>query len=199
MSTRKEDSNINNKIDINFLGQYYHPINTSIKSNLDSSNHSISLKKRKKKIKVIDNFSHSDKMYKKSLIQKNTRNISNSEVFVKVFSNSYNKSSRGENTTMSTIDEKINQSNGEDEIVKLNKIKELMNCFLCNKNAILPKMCPNCRKIACQECLAKWFIIDKNNKCFICHNEENYNNMIGIPIISNISIILNKLKNIIFI
>jgi hypothetical protein len=96
----------------------------------------------------------------------------------------------GKNTIKSTIDEKINQSNGVDEIVKLSKIKELMICFLCNKNAVLPKICPNCRKIACKECLKKWFIVDKNNKCFYCDHEENYNNMIGIPIISNISIIL---------
>jgi hypothetical protein len=124
---------------------------------------------------------------------------SNSEYLIKTYSNSFNKSILGKNTIKSKIDEKVNQSNGVDEIVKLSKIKELMICFLCNKNAVLPKICPSCRKIACKECLKKWFIVDKNNKCFYCGHEENYNNMIGIPIISNISIILNQLKSIIFI
>ena len=95
---------------------------------------------------------------------------------------------------MSTIDDRINQSVAEDEKIKINKIKELMICFLCNKNSILPKLCPNCRKISCQECLKKWYLTEKNNKCFYCKNEENYINMVSIPIISNISIILNKIN-----
>ena len=194
MSTRNEETIPNQKINLSLLGQYYHPINANIQSYLESSISSISFIS-KKKIKLVDNISCSNKMSKKSLIDKNTRNISNSESVIKKCSNSYNISSRGENTTMSTIDDRINQSLAEDEKIKINKIKELMICFLCNKNSILPKLCPNCRKIACQECLKKWYLTEKNNKCFYCKNEENYSNMVGIPIISNISIILNKINS----
>ena len=193
MSTRNEETIHNQKINVGLLGQYYHPINTNIQSYLESSMCSISFI-NKKKIKLSDNISCSNKMSKKSLIDKNTRNISNSESVIKKCSNSYNISSRGENTTMSTIDDRINQSVAEDEKIKINKIKELMICFLCNKNSILPKLCPNCRKIACQECLKKWYLAEKNSKCFYCKNEENYSNMVDIPIISNISIILNKIN-----
>ena len=94
MSIRKEDPNINKKKNISFLGQYYQPPNSNIKSYLESSNHSKSLKNRKK-IKVIGNFSHSNEICEKSLIHNNTRNTSNSEYLIKTYSNSFNKSIRG--------------------------------------------------------------------------------------------------------
>ena len=94
MSTRNEETIHNQKINVSLLGQYYHPINTNIQSYLESSISSISFI-NKKKIKLVDNISCSNKMSKKSLIDKKTRNISNSESIIKKCSNSYNISSRG--------------------------------------------------------------------------------------------------------
>ena len=198
MSTRV----VNNerKIDLANLGQFYRPITfynycpaqTSFENNDLSQNNP-------KVMKKIENISCSPNIINNSnTIKVKFENMSNriNESFGKKNSNnSYNISrndNMNENTTISTKDDKIINSSIEEK-TKMSKIKELMTCFLCHEKVIHPKICPNCFKIACEECLKKWFINKNNNKCFFCHKNITLEKMIFIPVINNISNILNKI------
>ena len=198
MSTRV----VNNerKIDLANLGQFYRPITfynycpaqTSFENNDLSQNNP-------KVMKKIENISCSPNIINNSkTIKVKFENMSNriNESFGKKNSNnSYNISrndNMNENTTISTKDDKIINSSIEEK-TKMSKIKELMTCFLCHEKLIHPKICPNCFKIACEECLKKWFINKNNNKCFFCHKNITLEKMIFIPVINNISNILNKI------
>jgi len=189
------------KIDLAILGQFYSPINfdnycqsqTSFETNDISQNNP-------KVIKKIDNISCSPNVVSNTNTIKvrgeKKSNGTNESFGKKNSNNSYNISrndnNMNENTTISTLDDKnINSSN--EEKTKMSKIKELMTCFLCHEKVIHPKICPNCFKIACEECLKKWFINQKNKKCFFCHKDITLEKMIFIPVINNISNILNKM------
>ena len=76
--------------------------------------------------------------------------------------------------------------------IKLSKLKEMIICFLCHEKVNKPKICPNCFKIACEECLKKWLINYNNNKCFNCNKNIKLDDMITIPIVNNISNLLNR-------
>ena len=198
MSTRV--ANNERKIDLANLGQFYRPITfynycpgqASFEANDLSQNNP-------KVIKKIENISCSPNIINNSkTIKVKFENMSNriNESFGKKNSNnSYNISrndNMNENTTISTKDDKIINSSIEEK-TKMSKIKELMTCFLCHEKVIHPKICPNCFKIACEECLKKWFINKNNNKCFFCHKNITLEKMIFIPVINNISNILNKI------
>jgi len=196
MSTISEEINNEKKINLSSLGQFYKPItgnfSTIIKSSLKSSFNSIS-NKNQSQINVISDPNHILRT-KKTIKERISRSSRINESIFKKTNNSYNLS-RCENTTLSTIDNRSSLSIGDEEKIKINKIKELMVCFLCNKSLVLPRICPNCRKIACDECLKKWFIAENNSKCFFCNSDMNINKMIIIPIINNISNILYKMNN----
>ena len=194
MSTISEEIN-EKKINLSSLGQFYQPITgnyCTIKSSLKSSFNSLS-NKNQSQINVISESNHILRT-KKTIKERISRSSRINESILKKANNSYNLS-RCENTTLSTIDNRSSLSIGDEEKIKINKIKELMVCFLCNKNLVLPRICPNCRKIACDECLKKWFIVENNSKCFFCNSDMNINKMIIIPIINNISNILYKINN----
>ena len=195
MSTISEELNNEKKINLSSLGQFYQPITgnyCTIKSSLKSSFNSLS-NKNQSQINVISESNHILRT-KKTIKERISRSSRINESILKKTNNSYNLS-RCENTTLSTIDNRSSLSIGDEEKVKINKIKELMVCFLCNKNLVLPRICPNCRKIACDECLKKWFIVENNSKCFFCNCDMDINKMIIIPIINNISNILYKNNN----
>ena len=199
MSTRV--ANNGRKIDLANLGQFYSPIKfsnychsqTSFENNNKSQNNPKVLKK-------IENISCSPNIISNTkTIKVKFEKLSNriNESFGKKnTNNSYNMSrndnNMNENTTISTMDDK-NINSSIEEKTKMSKIKELMTCFLCHEKVIHPKICPNCFKIACEECLKKWFINKNNKKCFFCHKDITLEKMIFIPVINNISNILNKI------
>ena len=199
MSTRV----VNNerKIDLANLGQFYSPINlnnycasqTSYETN-DISQNNPKVKKKIENISCSPNTIINAKTIK--LKFEKMPNRINESFGKKNCSNSYNMSrndnNMNENTTISTMDDKNINSSIEDK-TKMNKIKELMTCFLCHEKVIHPKICPNCFKIACEVCLKKWFINRNNKKCFFCHKDITLEKMIFIPVINNISNILNKI------
>jgi hypothetical protein len=199
MSTRI----VNNerKIDLANLGQFYRPINFFNYCPGQASLEAKDLPQDNPKVgKKIENLSCSPNVVNNAKTLKvKFENISNgiNESFGKKnTNNSYNVSrndnNMNENTTLSTMDDK-NINCSIEEKTKMNKIKELMTCFLCHEKVIKPKICPNCFKIACEECLKKWFINKNNKKCFFCHKDITLEKMIFIPVINNISNILNKI------
>ena len=190
------------KMDLSKLGQFYSPIeyieyghtqaisdinevppiNPKLSKKLENYFCSPNIINNKKKLKV-----KFKKIYSKD-----------SNSFIKKANNSYNISSRNDNnnmneitTTISTINTNTNSST-MDETNKLMKLKELMICFLCHEKIVKPKVCPKCFKIFCEECVQKWFINYKIGKCYYCNQNISLDDMINIPIINNISNILNK-------
>ena len=195
-----EFGNNEQKIDLTNLGQFYSPITldnycqsqASFETN-DLSHNNQKIIKKKEKI------SCSPDIINKKTLKVKFEKVSNriNESFGKNnYNNSYNMSrndnNMNENTTNSTMDEK-NINSSIEEKSKMTKIKELMTCFLCHERVCNPRICPNCFKIACEECLKKWFINKNNNKCFHCHHRITLEKMIFIPVINNISNILNKI------
>ena len=196
-----EFENNDQKIDLTNLGQFYSPINmdnycpsqASFETNDLSHNNQKVMKKKeiiscspdiinKKTLKV--KFEKVSNRINGSFGKKNNNNTS--------YNMSRNDNNMNENTTISTIDDK-NISNSIEEKSKMSKIKELMTCFLCHEKVCNPRICPNCFKIACEECLKKWFNNKNNKKCFNCHTNITLERMIFIPVINNISNILNKI------
>lgn len=208
MSSKIEASE--QKIDLSKLGEFYSPINfidfcpnqtTVEQSKQKSTTSKNNNQKVAKNIKNPQNISCSPNIIsnKKKLKVKFQKVYSKgNDSFAKKSNNSYNIS-RNENnineitTTISTMDDKTNINSSIEEKNKMGKLKELMICFLCHEKVVHPKICPNCYKIACEECLKKWFINYKNKKCFNCNKIIKYEDMIIIPIINNISNILNKI------
>ena len=199
MSTRV--ANNERKIDLANLGQFYRPITfynycpgqTSFEAN-DLSQNNPKVTKKIENISCSPNIINNAKTVKVKF--ENMSNRINESFGKKNSNNSYNISRNdnniNENTTISTMDDK-NINSSIEEKTKMSKIKELMTCFLCHEKVIHPRICPNCSKIACEECLKKWFINKNNNKCFFCHKNITLEKMIFIPVINNISNILNKI------
>ena len=192
------------KIDLSKLGQFYSPIDLVDygPSQMGSKNKYISPISQKLE-NNFDETSCSPKIInnKKNIkIKFKTKNIKSNDSFSKKKNNSYNISRNDKNmneitTTISTFDDKTiltNINSSIDEKNKSTKLKELMICFLCHEKVVLPKICPNCYKIFCEECIKKWIINLKNKNCFYCNNNISLENMINIPVINNISNILNK-------
>jgi len=200
MSTRF----VNNerKIDLANLGKFYSPINfsnycpsqTSFETNEISQNN-LKIMEKIENISCSPNIINNTKTIKVKF-EKVSDSI-NGSFGKKNTNNSYNMSrndnNMNENTTISTIDDK-NINSSVEERTKMSKIKELMICNLCHKKVVHPKICPNCFKIACEVCLKKWFINKNNKKCFYCHKGISLDKMIFIPVINNISNILNKVS-----
>lgn len=192
MSIGSDDMNIEKKNNTISLGENYQPIIANyynIRSFLNLSYNSVN-NKNKKKINFIS-YSNNKLKAKRSLEEKIHKNISRTsqmnESHLKNYNNSYNLS-RGENTTLSTIDNKSSINNEEEQKIKIANSKDSMICYFCKKNVFLQRFCSKCRKIVCEECMKKWFLVESNYKCFNCKN--------NIDNISNISSRKNE-KNII--
>ena len=196
-----EFGNNEQKIDLTNLGQFYSPITLDNYCPSQASYETNDLSHNNQKIiKKKENISCSPDIINKKALKVRFGKISNriNESFGKKNNNnnSYNMSrndnNMNENTTISTMDDK-NINSSIEEKSKMAKIKELMTCFLCHEKVCNPRICPICFKIACEECLKKWFNNKNNNKCFHCHSNITLEKMVFIPVINNISNILNKI------
>ena len=96
--------------------------------------------------------------------------------------------------------QKINKAliENEDDIVEqseeINEIKESVMCYICLSKVVQPKMCPNCQKIACKECLKNWFIKKGNKNCGYCRSEINFDKMISVPILDSVANLIEKIS-----
>ena len=204
MSLKKESNE--QKMDLSKLGQFYSPIDffdygpsqTTSEINDSSPKNTKKLDSNSCTPNIINIINN-----KKQLKVKFKKCTKVNDSFGKKANNSYNISSRNDNnineitTTLSTIDDKtnitsINTNSTIEEKNKIIKLKELMICFLCNEKIVKPKICSKCFKIFCEKCIKKWFINDKNKKCYYCNSNISIDDMINIPIINSISNILNK-------
>ena len=199
--SQDQDSNTNS-IDFAKLGEYYSPINTATSDFQDQ-------KKYLKKIAVSPP-SQRECLCNHSTINKNNpKTVKSSKKKAKFFTLkdslarritnlscqiSRNENNLADNTTTSTLEDKENNRfvfEPETENDKITEIKELILCYLCRKKPISPKICPNCQKIVCEKCMQNWY--KSNKKCFYCNKEMSIDKMISIPIIDNISNLIDKL------
>ena len=213
MLGEKEKEISENKIDLSKLGQFYSPIdffeygpsqgplaseandispidpkksdNNNVASNSQNKGIIINKKKLKLQFKKIDaksNDSFSKKNNNSYHISRNDNNLNEITTTISTIDDKANITSINMANTINTIEEKS----------KIKKLKELMTCYICKEKVVQPKICPLCFKIACDECIKKWFISSNNKACFHCKKNISLENMISIPIVNNISSILNK-------
>ena len=86
----------------------------------------------------------------------------------------------------------------EEEIInnteEINEIKESVMCYICLSKVAQPKMCPNCQKIACKECLKNWFVNKGNKNCGYCRAETTFDKMISVPILDSVANLIEKIS-----
>ena len=130
---------------------------------------------------------------KKKIIVKNNEKISNNGPKNKWVKKT-KKIEQGKNK------QKMNSAltENEDEIFKqneeINELKESVMCYICLSKVVQPKICPNCQKIACKECLKNWFINKGNKSCGYCRTEITFDKMISVPILDNVANLIEKIS-----
>ena len=131
---------------------------------------------------------------KKIIIKKNERIISNNGS-----KNTWVKKTK-KNVDNGKIKSRVNSTlteNNEDileQTEEINEIKESVMCYICLSKVTQPKMCPNCQKIACKECLKNWFINKGNKNCGYCRSEIAFDKMISVPILDSVANLIEKIS-----
>ena len=73
-------------------------------------------------------------------------------------------------------------------------IRDKLKCYICFGKVINATMCPNCKKIACEECIKK-MLSKNNNKCDNCNKTVKINDMIKLPFMNDLtSFFINKVE-----
>ena len=97
------------------------------------------------------------------------------------------------------INKLLTENDEEDEEIieqseEINEIKESVMCYICLSKVVQPKMCPNCQKIACKECLRNWFIVKENKNCGYCRAEMSFDKMISVPVLDSVANLIEKIS-----
>ena len=200
-SIKEPNQNNKNSLDFNTLGEYYRPINTSsteYQNQKNFKNEFAASPLQPSNKKIVRNSAKNDPKTEKSLKKKGkflTLKDSNHRSNNLSCQISRNENNLNEITMTSTLQEKeLNNKNlyAENEnFRKIKEIKDLILCYICRQKSISPKICPSCQKIVCEKC-AKYFFA-KNKKCFYCNIEMSFDKMVSIPLIDNISNLIDKL------
>lgn len=138
---------------------------------------------RRKKTIMNNSNKNSEKSFSKNgskntWIKKTKKNIDNG------------KNSRPKiNKIMTENDQEIIEQSEE-----INEIKESVMCYICLSKVVQPKMCPNCQKIACKDCLKNWFITKGNKNCGYCRAEMNFEKMISVPVLDSVANLIEKIS-----
>ena len=101
----------------------------------------------------------------------------------------YAKNKQKINNALTENEEEIIEQNEE-----INEIKESVMCYICLSKVVQPKMCPNCQKIACKECLKNWFVNKGNKNCGYCRTELTFDKMISVPILDSVVNLIEKIS-----
>ena len=67
------------------------------------------------------------------------------------------------------------------------EIKDALTCFICTAKVLDPVMCPQCKKLACSNCIKKWFIDQQHDKCPYCQVPCSFDKMINLPFMNQLS------------
>ena len=137
---------------------------------------------RRKKTIMNNSNKNSEKSFSKNgskntWIKKTKKNIDNGKKRPKI------------NKIMTENDQEIIEQSEE-----INEIKESVMCYICLSKVVQPKMCPNCQKIACKDCLKNWFITKGNKNCGYCRAEMNFEKMISVPVLDSVANLIEKIS-----
>ena len=137
---------------------------------------------RRKKTIMNNSNKNSEKSFSKNgskntWIKKTKKNIDNGKKRPKI------------NKIMTENDQEIIEQSEE-----INEIKESVMCYICLSKVVQPKMCPNCQKIACKDCLKNWFITKGNKNCGYCRAEMSFEKMISVPVLDSVANLIEKIS-----
>lgn len=137
---------------------------------------------RRKKTIMNNSNKNSEKSFSKNgskntWIKKTKKNIDNGKKRPKI------------NKILTENDQEIIEQSEE-----INEIKESVMCYICLSKVVQPKMCPNCQKIACKDCLKNWFITKGNKNCGYCRAEMNFEKMISVPVLDSVANLIEKIS-----
>ena len=137
---------------------------------------------RRKKTIMNNSNKNSEKSFSKNgskntWIKKTKKNIDNGKKRPKI------------NKILTENDQEIIEQSEE-----INEIKESVMCYICLSKVVQPKMCPNCQKIACKDCLKNWFITKGNKNCGYCRAEMSFEKMISVPVLDSVANLIEKIS-----
>lgn len=69
---------------------------------------------------------------------------------------------------------------------EMDKVKEVLSCFICTAKVLDPVLCPKCKKLFCSKCIKKW-LNNNDNKCPNCQNITPFEKMISLPFMNHFS------------
>ena len=73
-------------------------------------------------------------------------------------------------------------------------IRDKLQCYLCFGKAIKARMCKNCKKIACDQCIRN--MLFKSGKCLNCNRESTLEDIITIPWMEDLTLFfINNIDN----
>ena len=73
----------------------------------------------------------------------------------------------------------------EKEEKEKNNIRNNLKCYLCFGKTNLARLCPNCKKIACEKCLIT--MLKKIGKCKNCDKEMKLEDMVPLPFMNDLT------------
>ena len=71
----------------------------------------------------------------------------------------------------------------DEEKKEINDIRDKLKCFICYGKLVNAVMCPNCKKLACEQCFKK--VLHKKNVCSNCKFIIPVNELIKLPMIND--------------
>ena len=90
-----------------------------------------------------------------------------------------------------TEEERIKREKEEKE---QKEIRDKLQCYLCFGKVINARICRNCKKIACDQCVKN--MLNKTGKCLNCQKESNLDDIISIPWMEDFtSFFINNVDN----
>ena len=71
----------------------------------------------------------------------------------------------------------------DEEKKEINDIRDKLKCFICYGKLVNAVMCPNCKKLACEQCFKK--VLHKKNVCSNCKFIIPVNELIKLPMLND--------------
>ena len=176
------DDNINKNINKNINNNNYNNnINKNMINNNNNKNININSKTSNNIIHNLNN-NNLDKMDK----EENERNKNN----IILRKNSNGSKEINDNKKEVIIkrhkysEEEIKKKKLEEELSR-DQVKDHLKCYICYNKIEKPRMCRNCNKLACEECLKNWF--SNKKQCAFCRSKMRFEDTIYVPIMEEIS------------
>ena len=206
------DSNLINENDIIDFNKYKMNINNSASEDEKEENKINNINDNKiKKFKINDNNIINQEIKKPLNFNKNIKidlrnNLGDKNVLDKLKKNmdlkNKNKSINKSNKTFVFSSKKNYFENKEIEEEKRKKemiekersnIRDKLKCYLCFGKIAKARLCLNCKKMACEECVKN--MISKHGKCLNCQKPSSLNDIVLLPFLDDLTHYFINIEN----